>query len=315
MAAWGLKLHQEGDRSLRLPEGDDQGRSLRHLQASAPQRQQQDNTPAPYNAHNLGCCLGLLVALQNIASVVASREDPEGHSPLAVDSSLELYGVVLMLVICVVALWEGGRHCFRRAEAVRMRSFQADQRLSKKEMRRLNQLLQQDPDMLSVEDKGTLMSLAEKAGVDLTKILTRESTKRPSYPTSRWEEDYPPPPPPEAACAADEDFLRRRRRERSGLQVRSEPPLPKRGTELYEVPEPPQVAAEILGGLRGRSREVGIQVELLQEMPRTVYTTPSGSCIHATRDCSTLNKSTKYIQKDVCAKCIPGQREVVVRPH
>ena len=224
-----------------------------------------------------------------------------------------------MLVICVVALWEGGRHCFRRAEAVRMKSFQADQRLSKKEMRRLNQLLQQDPDALTVEDKGTLISLAEKAGVDLTKILARNSTENPSYltnSTSRWKEVYPPPPPPsEAACPADEDFLRRRRRERSGLQARPEPPLPKWGTEFYEVPEPPQVAAEILGGLRGRSREIGIQVELLQEMPRTVYTTPSGSCIHATRDCSTLAKSTKYIQKDVCTKCIPGQKEVVVRPH
>ena len=35
-----------------------------------------------------------------------------------------------------------------------------------------------------------------------------------------------------------------------------------------------------------------------------------GGCIHATSDCSTLNRSTKFTQKDVCAKCIPGQREV-----
>ena len=60
-----------------------------------------------------------------------------------------------------------------------------------------------------------------------------------------------------------------------------------------------------------------VQVELLREMPRvvfTVFSTLSGGCVHATRDCSTLNRSTKYIQKHVCAKCIPGQREHTERP-
>ena len=45
----------------------------------------------------------------------------------------------------------------------------------------------------------------------------------------------------------------------------------------------------------------------------SVYNT-SGSCIHGTRDCSTMNKSTKYVQKEVCQTCIPGQKEVT-RPR
>ncbi|CAE7767290.1 RE2 [Symbiodinium sp. CCMP2592] len=229
-------------------------------------------------------------------------EDLEAHSPLAVDSSLELYGVILMLVICVIALWEGSRHCYRKAEAARMRSLQAEQKLSKKEMRRLNQM--------------TLTSLAEKAGVDLTKILTRESVRGAPAPAVRFEEDPPrPPSPPVAACAADEEFLRRRRRQRAEIPVRREPSIPTASEDRYDVPEPTRVAEEILRGRQGRTRDAEVQVELLKEMPRVVYTTPSGTCIHATRDCSTLNRSTKYIQKDVCAKCIPGQREVTERPR
>ena len=235
-------------------------------------------------------------------------EDLEDHSPLAVDSSLELYGILLMMVICVVALWEGGRHCYRRAEA--------EKRLSKKEMRRLNQLLQRDPDDLSSDDKEVLFALAERAGVDLKKILTREPSMG-SATAAAVRGEIPPPsqPPSEAACAADEDFLRRRRRERSMLAARPDPPRPKLIHEYYEAPEPVRLASEVLTGNYGRTRDVGVQAELLQEMPRVVFSTPSGTCIHVTRDCSTLNRSTKYIQKEVCARCILGQRETVERPR
>ena len=41
---------------------------------------------------NVSCCLGLVVALHNIATVMGRWEDPEDPSPLTVDSSLELYG-------------------------------------------------------------------------------------------------------------------------------------------------------------------------------------------------------------------------------
>ena len=131
-----------------------------------------------------------------------------------------------MMVICVVALWEGGRHCYRRAEAVRMRSLQAEQRLSKKEMRKLNQVLQRDPDDLSSDDKEVLFALAERVGVDLKKILTKEPAMG-SATALAVREKLPPPsqPPSEAACAADGDFLPRRR-ERSMLAARPDPPRP-----------------------------------------------------------------------------------------
>ncbi|CAE7800726.1 GIP [Symbiodinium sp. CCMP2592] len=207
----------------------------------------------------------------------SSKEDFEAHLPLAVDSSLELYGVILMLVICVIALWEGSRHCYRRAEAARVRSMQVEQRLSKKEMRKLNQLLQEDPAMLQLEDRVTLTGLAEKAGVDLTRILTRESVRggTPAAGSFEQEQPRPPPPPPEAACAADEDFLRRRRRERSEKAAPSRPPRPVYSEDSYDVPDPPRIAEGILGGRGERTRDAGVQVELLKEMPRVVYITPS----------------------------------------
>ena len=67
---------------------------MEQLQAPALNQQQQVNTAATSTA-NLGCCLGLVVTLQNIASVMGRIAVPEDHSPLAVDSSLELYAVVL----------------------------------------------------------------------------------------------------------------------------------------------------------------------------------------------------------------------------
>ena len=60
----------------------------------------------------------------------------------------------------------------------------------------------------------------------------------------------------------------------------------------------------------GGARSVGTQVEMLKEMPKVVYVTPSGNCVHASRDCSTLSQSTKFSAKEVCSKCIPGQKEV-----
>ena len=73
----------------------------------------------------------------NIAKVSGYRAADDNKSPLAVDSSLELYGLILMLVICTVALWEVGRSCYRsHNEGVRLRSMQQEteeaERASKK---------------------------------------------------------------------------------------------------------------------------------------------------------------------------------------
>ena len=90
MKAWGMTVPD-------LREGNESPGQVRRLQAPAQPRQQQDTTAAPQSSvSNLSCCLGLLVLLQSLTSVRAS-ENPEAPTPLAMDSSLELYGVMLML--------------------------------------------------------------------------------------------------------------------------------------------------------------------------------------------------------------------------
>ena len=326
MKAWGMTVSE-------LRKGVEPPGQVRRLHASAEPQQQQDITTAAHQppTGNLSCCLGLLVLLQGLTSVRAD-ENPEAPTPLAMDSSLELYGLMLMLVICIITLWEAGRVCVRtQGTAARLRSCQAEPKLSKKDLRRLNGLLQMDPGELSPAEKETLINLAEAAGVNLGRILhveasrsssssRRGSTPPPPTPPRRTYEDLveeddrrrrslgeaqpvPPPPPPPTCAAVDEEFLRRRRTQedrRFGLQLASEPTM-----GVGDTPREDR---------RARTREVGVQVELLREMPRCVYMTPSGGCVHSTRDCSTLNKSVKYTQRDVCQRCIPGQREHTDRP-
>ena len=321
MKAWGMTVPDD-------PELNERQGQVRSLQAPAQNRQQQDNTTTAA-ASNLGCCLGLLVLLQGLTGSRAS-EVPEAPTPLAVDSSLELYGIALMMVICIIALWEAGRVCWRdRSPAARLKAMSAEPRLSKRELRQLNSLLQRDPAELSKEEKADLVQLADAAGVDLRKILQRSSStsSSSSRPARLWEglspsrptyEDIveederrrreggeyipPPPPPPPTCAAADEEFLRRRRMQGS------------QPTDFHLAPGPVGIWSTSREKRSQPTREVGTQVELLREMPRVVYMTPSGGCVHSTRDCSTLNKSVKYQQRDVCQRCIPGQREHTERP-
>ena len=299
-----------------------------HSRASAEPQHREASTTATnsttsnFDPQGLGGLLGLLVILINLAKASGHSTNPEIQPPLAVDSSLELYGVVGMLAVCAVALWELGRACYRHhGEAARLRSLQAEQKLSKREMRELNALLRRDPAQLLDTEKDRMIQLAETAGVDLSGILSRKVETNLSAARTPTEvlggTEVPPPPDPYSACAADEQLLRRRRQR----ATREEPPPPPPPTyeDLIEEDERrrrllrPSTWTSLPASTddrSGRVRSVGTQVEMLKEMPSTVYTTPSGTCIHGTRDCSTLNRSTKFIAKEVCAKCIPGQREV-----
>ncbi|CAE7605323.1 RE1 [Symbiodinium sp. KB8] len=264
--------------------------------------------------------------LMNPGDASAQRGNPEAPSPLAVDTSLELYGLVLMLVICSVAVWEGVRSCYRsQVEPFRLRYLQGEAKLPKKDMRRLNALLQRKPQDLSVDERQTLITLADAAGVDLTGVFSQDkvlveasTTTTASLPGSSSARPIEMP----SASAADVDFLRERRRQRRMLPRETSPPRSTyedlveeddRRRRLYRE-APPAPIGPLSRERPGRaSRDVAVQVEVLKEMPRVVFTTPSGGCVHATRDCSTLNRSTKFIKKDVCAKCIPGQAETTER--
>ena len=304
-----------------------------HSQASAEQCQHErlhtDRKPtsttgvSPHmDLQGLGGLLGLLVILLNVAKAKGHSTNPEIQPPLAVDSSLELYGVVLMMAICVVALWELGRSCVRNhGEVLRLRSLQGDQRLSKKEMRELNALLRKDPSQLQEGEKDRMIQLAESTGVDLSGIFQKKSQATPTAARTPTEVfggvSTPPPPDPYSACAADEELLRARRNRKKGREDPPPPPPPtyedlveeddRRRREMFAAPPAPDISA---GVRRAGTCSVGTQVEMLKEMPKVVYVTPTGTCVHASRDCSTLSRSTKFAAKEVCSKCIPGQKEV-----
>ena len=247
--------------------------------------------------------------MSSLTKVRGYRTADDDASPLAVDSSLELYGIILMLVICTIALWEMGRSCYRsHNEAVRLRSLQTDAKLSKKELRTLNAYLKRNPTDLSSAEKEEMVSLADQAGVDLTGILRRSSARESesSSRTSTEEVRVPPPPPPPPvaeACAADEQLLYRRRRERASVGG-------SRGEEAFTTSSTRRPFSF------SRTQDAWVQCDLGGEVPKKVYMTPKGTCVHASTRCPTLNCSTKFQERDVCQRCIKGQKEEVdVRGH
>ena len=204
---------------------------------------------------------------------------------------------------------EVGRSCYRsHNEAVRLRSLQTDAKLSKKELRTLNAYLKRRPTDLSRAEKEEMIALADQAGVDLTGILQTTPMREPDSSTGTVrEEDVPPPPPPPPqaaeACAADEELLYRRRRERSWTGGR-------KGDAPFAM------ATESRPSSWFRNRDASVQCDLGGEVPKKVYLTPKGTCVHSSTRCPTLNFSTKFQERDVCQRCIKGQKEEVdVRGH
>ncbi|CAE7257247.1 RE1, partial [Symbiodinium sp. CCMP2592] len=280
MLFWGLSAAGDHVRLRQVQASAEQQNpeQQRTEQRTLEQRQPAEHTPTPTAPHpnpeGLGCCLGLIVILLNLAKASGEVTNPEAPTALAVDSSLELYGVVLMLGICFIALWECGRVCWRnRGEAMRLRSLQESQKLSKKEMRELNGLLRRNPAQLQGHEKERMIQLAEATGVDLSGILA--GTEGPQFATPSTVlgggEVPPPPPSPFSACAADEEFLRNRRGERRSQP--SPPPPPPTYEDIVEederarrttstfYPAPEQVSAETR---TYKSRSVGTQVQMLK---------------------------------------------------
>ena len=251
----------------------------------------------------LGCCLGLLVFLQGLVSgegrkAVGAEDDEE---PMAVDSSLEFYAMVLMVIICAVALWEGAKSLTRStSQAARLRSLAPEpqeQGLHKQNLRRLNRLLKRGPENLSNDEKQDLIELADGAGVDISGVVLG-ATKRERLPS-------PNPPTPVRDPTLDNELER--------MWFGQEASSSSSRTQLPVMPPPPPPIESVRR--EGRSKkDKEVQVNLLKEMPKKVFLTPSGGCIHSTRDCSTLAKSVKYVEKDLCTKCIQGQSEVTERP-
>ena len=304
---WGLygSQDEEGSRAMmKAIKNDEENEASGHPRCK--QTSKGDNAAAAATHKQqgvMGCCLGLLVFLQGLVAGEGRpvADDEEGEGPMAVDSSLEFYAMVLMVIICAVALWEGAKAVSRSAaQAVRLRALASDQQepsLDKQDLRRLNRLLKRGPENLSSEEKRELISLADGAGVDISGVvLSAERAVRPPSPRQ---------PPPVQVPTLDDELERMWFGQRAASSSSRQPPSAER-------PPPPPI-----GSIRhecGHQRDKEVQVNLLREMPKKVFITPSGGCIHSTRDCSTLAKSVKYIEKEVCMKCMPGQAEITERP-
>ncbi|CAE6930701.1 GIP [Symbiodinium sp. CCMP2592] len=243
------------------------------------------------------------------------KEDlPRGEDAReCVRSSWELYVLVTMLVICAVAIWEGCKGVIKgRSEVVRLRSLEASrdrQRLSKVELRTLSALLQRDPETLSREERVDLIHLADLCGSDVSEAVgmsvTSSRTRRKSSPTSdptcsagiRPEEEKPRAvsPPPQ---------LFPERPTRKGTKITPAAPMSSWDDPAWN--ERPSLVKRF--GRTPRTSEAATQCELLGDIPKKVFMTPRGTCVHASRSCST-GKSTRFQERDVCQKCVRGQRE------
>ena len=80
-----------------------------------------------------GLVTKLLLLAQGLCGVAESSRVGEVKDPLPVESSIELYVLILMLIVCAVAFWEAGRACLRTgSNAVRLRALSASQRAAPK---------------------------------------------------------------------------------------------------------------------------------------------------------------------------------------
>ena len=82
-----------------------------------------------------GLVTKLLLLAQGLCGVAESSRVGEVKDPLPVESSIEFYVLILMLIVCAVAFWEAGRACLRTgSNAVRLRALNASQKAAPKPM-------------------------------------------------------------------------------------------------------------------------------------------------------------------------------------
>ena len=95
----------------------------------APSRVQQ-SSPSGF----AGLATKLLLIVQSLCGVVEGTTEGEVKDPLPVETSIELYVLIVMLVICAIVVWEAGRACVRTgSNAVRLRALSANQQKAPKQ--------------------------------------------------------------------------------------------------------------------------------------------------------------------------------------
>ena len=326
VAGWGLRLPgrllQEEDHRLRSVQAPAEQQATAAAVAERQDSSGSSRAPAvTATAHgrDLGCCMGVLVLAQWFVSVQGqrTRETDPLPEPLELSSSRELYAVVAMLAVCAIAVWEGCRYAVgQRGEAVRLRGMaasQESQRLTKVELRTLSALLQREPEKLTSEEKLDLVHLAGRCGSDVSEAVGMNVVSSKARGQPRLPEEATCSagiPPEETLSEPPQPHPEPRRPGPARKTSKMYPTAPLSSWDHPTWTERPQLVASRPGWSPTRStRDAAVQCELQGEIPKKVFFTPKGGCVHATRSCSTLYSSTKFQERDMCQKCIRGQKE------
>jgi hypothetical protein len=211
----------------------------------------------------------------------------EEEERLGINTSLELYLLVVMICICAVALWECGKKCVRKGEEARMAAVKAKERiLSKNELRELQELLGREPEEMSHEEHDRFVLLAALAGLEPEVEVPAPKPKR--KPKAKAKPRVAPTEPVQQAAAS------------SSAAAPSTAPfcagIPPGGEEVSA-----EVRAKVL-------KDVGTQVVLdAAPCPDEVWLTPNGNCVHPKKTCPTLAVSSRRERRTVCQVCWPGK--------
>ena len=207
--------------------------------------------------------LRVLVVLYCLTQPVAARKT---KPDLEVDFAWELYGLVFLLVVAGIALWEALKRIWGR--------FHPDETESR-EARRLRKL------QSAVREELHGMGLA--TGPTATSSSSASSAQFAPAPTySRGSEDYPPPPPPYPTGGLDD--------------------LP----ELEELRGPTRRRRGRHHDQATQTEPRRIQGEVTIQYTTPLYITKSGKCIHSRDTCSSLVVGGRTEQRFLCQLCNRG---------
>ena len=225
----------------------------------------------------------------------------EQEERLELNTSVELYLLVVMICICAVALWEGGKRCVRAEGGVRMAAMKAKEKiLTKAELKELRELLSCEPEDMTTEEHERFVLLAALAGLEP-------------------ESDVPVPRPkrrPKAKAKAKATAMEGTTRVEMTSSATSSTGIPMTAPFSAGIP-PGGGETRATFGSQGISipedfkkvlKDVGTQVVLdAAPCPDEVWLTPNGNCVHPKKTCPTLAVSSRRERRTVCQVCWPGK--------
>ena len=127
LADLGTLLRQRFEELVTLRKLKDSNRKVATLAVETAQARPQQSSATSL----AGLVTKLLLLAQGFCGVAENSREGEVKDPLPVESSIELYVFILMLVVRAETFWEAGRACLRAgSNAVRLRALNASQKSS-----------------------------------------------------------------------------------------------------------------------------------------------------------------------------------------